>query len=89
MPRISDKRRLENEFASAMEEATLAMLLDLDPESEEDFYGLLCTLALAHDVISDSLYLDRRGSAGQLLIEEASVEYLSYGAYRRCNPRSH
>ena len=54
MPRISDKRRLENELAFAMEEATLAMLLDPDSESEEDYYDFLCTLALAHNVISDS-----------------------------------
>ena len=35
MPRISEKRRLENEIASTMEANTLAMLLESDSESEE------------------------------------------------------
>ena len=83
MPRISEKRRLENELASTMEGATLAMLLDSDSESEEveeDYHDLLSTLALAHDAISDLRYLNRgtRGSAGRLPIEEAIAEYLKY-----------
>ena len=56
-----------------------------DFESEEDSkensdYDLLNILALAHDMISDSPYLNRRtrGSAGRLLIEEAIAEYLKY-----------
>ena len=32
MPRITDKRRLENELVSTMEEVALAMLLDSDSE---------------------------------------------------------
>ena len=35
MPRITDKRRLENELASTMEEVTLAKLLDSDFDSED------------------------------------------------------
>ena len=35
MPRISEKRRIENQLASTMEAVTLAMLLDSDSESEE------------------------------------------------------
>ena len=82
MPRISDKRRLENELASTMEVVALAMLLDSDSDSEteEDYYDLLDTLATAHDAISDSRYLNRgtRGSAGRLPIEEAIAEYLRH-----------
>ena len=74
MPRISDKRRLENEPASRMQEVALAMPLDSDsgpeedldsePEgySDSDYYGLLGALALAHGAISDSRYLDRGAS---------------------------
>ena len=60
MLRISDKRRIENELASAIGEEVLAMLLDTDSASEE-CYNILCTLAMAlvHDVISDSRYLDQ------------------------------
>ena len=38
MPRISDKRRLENELVPTMEEVALAMILasDSEPASEED-----------------------------------------------------
>ena len=83
MPRTSEKRRLENELASTMEGATLAVLLDSDSESEEveeDYYDLFSTLALAHGAISDLRYLNRgtRGSAGRLPIEEAIAEYLKY-----------
>ena len=59
------------------------MLLDSDSESEEveeDYDGLLSTLALAYLAISDSRYLNRgsQGSAGRLPIEEAIAEYLHY-----------
>ena len=43
----------EYELASTMVEATLAMLLDPDPNPDEGHYDLLYTLALSHDVISD------------------------------------
>ena len=80
---ISDKRRLENELASTMQEAAFAMLLDLDSEPEEVLdsdYDLLGTLALAHDAISSSQYLNRgtHGSAGRLPIDDAISEYLKY-----------
>ena len=83
MPRISEKRQLENEIASTIEVVTLAMLLDSDSESEEveeDYDDLLSTLGLAYHAISDSRYLNRgtRGSAGRLPIEEAIAEYLNY-----------
>ena len=83
MPRISEKRQLENEIASTIEVVALAMLLDSDSESEEveeDYDDLISTLALAYHAISDSRYLHRgsRGSAGRLPIEEAIAEYLSY-----------
>ena len=51
MPRISEKRQLENEIASTIEAVTLAMLLDSDSvseEVEEDYEDLLGTLALAY-----------------------------------------
>ena len=54
MPHISDKRRLESKLASAMGEATLAMLLNPDSESEEDSYDLPSILAPVHDAVSDS-----------------------------------
>ena len=57
MPRISEKRQLENEIASTIEAVTLAMLLELDSESEEveeDYDDLLSTLALTYHAISDS-----------------------------------
>ena len=81
MLHISDKRRIENELAPAIGEEVLAMLLDTDSASEE-YYNILCTLtmALAHDVISDSRYLDQgtQGSAGRLPIGDAIAEYLTY-----------
>ena len=81
MPRISDKRRLENELASTIEEVALVMLLDSDsePEEDSDYNDLLSTLA-PHDTISDSRYLYRgtQGFSGQLPIEEAIAEYLKY-----------
>ena len=43
MPRISEKRLLENEIASTIEVVALAMLLESDSESEEveeDYDGL-------------------------------------------------
>ena len=52
-----------------------------EEDSEENSnYGFLKTLALAHYLISESRYLNRRtrGSAGRLLIEEAIAEYLKY-----------
>ena len=93
MLRVSDKRRLENELASTMQEVALAMLLDSDSEPEEDLdseskceedsdsdYDLLGTLVPAHDAIYSSRYLDRgtHGSAGQLPIDDAISEYLKY-----------
>ena len=51
MPRISEKRQLENEIASTIEVVALAMLLDSDSESEEveeDYDDLISTLALAY-----------------------------------------
>ena len=51
MPRISEKRQLENEIASTIEAVTLAMLLESDSESEEvegGYEDLLGTLALAY-----------------------------------------
>ena len=62
MPRISEKRQLENEIASTIEVVALAMLLDSDSESEEveeDYDDLISTLALAYHAISDSRYLHR------------------------------
>src|SRR5438045_7432362 len=35
MPRISEKRRIENQLASTIEAVALVMLLDSDSESEE------------------------------------------------------
>ena len=80
IPRICKKRQLENEIVSTMEPVTLAMLLESDSESGEvgnDYDDLLSTLALAYHAISNSRYLNRgtRGSAGQLPIEDAIVEY--------------
>ena len=79
MPRISEKRQLENKITSKIDAVTLAMLLDSDSESEEvkeDYEDLLGTLALAYHAVSDSRYLNRgsRGSAGRLPIEEAIAE---------------
>ena len=80
MPHIPGGRRLGSELASAMEEATLAMLLNPDSESEDDYYDLLSILALAHDAASYSRHLNRgtRGSAGRLPIEGVTAEYLTY-----------
>ena len=78
------KRRIENELASTMEAVALAMLLDSDTEfeeeTEEDYYDLLSTLALAHDAVAGPRYLSRgpRGSAGRLPIDEVITEYLRY-----------
>ena len=81
MPRVFEKRQLEDELVSTMEAATLVMRLDSDSESgsgevENDCYGLLDRLALVYRAISDPRYLNRctRCSAGPLPIEDAIPE---------------
>ena len=73
MPRISEKRQLENEIASTIEVVALAMLLDSDSESEEveeDYDDLSSTLAILPCLLHICIFISHFFCCDMLIVGE-------------------